>query len=36
MEIEEMGIKIGGKLVSDFRYANDIAICTDRVTRECS
>ena len=28
-EIEEMGIKIGGKLVSNLRYADDTALCAN-------
>ena len=28
-EIGEMGIKIGGKLVSNLRYADDTALCAD-------
>ena len=29
VEIEEMGIKIGGKLVSNLRYADDTALCAN-------
>ena len=28
-EIEEMGIKIGGKLVPNLRYADDTALCAN-------
>ena len=28
-EIEEMGIKVGGKLVSNLRYADDTALCAN-------
>ena len=28
-DIEEMGIKIGEKLVSNLRYADDTALCTN-------